>query len=189
MLTKEEGKKLLQLTRKTVEGHFKNQKLILQETNFKQKQGVFVTIHTLKGELRGCIGFPYPKIPLGEAVQKAAICAAFEDPRFPPLTRKELDKVLFEISVLTPPQIIKASHPEEFLQKIFLGKDGLIVEDGIRSGLLLPQVAKEHNLGVEEFLQHTCRKAGLRPDIWMDKKIKIYKFQAQIFKEKKLSKH
>lgn len=186
MLDEEDGKELLSLARKTVEDYFKNGKLSVKDTRFKQKSGIFVSIHTYPNmELRGCIGFVSPKWSLGEAVQRAAISSAFQDPRFPPLTKNELKKVIFEISVLTEPVEIKVKNPKEYLEKIEVGKDGLIIECLGRNGLLLPQVASSYNWSCETFLKHLCLKAGLSPDIWLDEKTKIYKFQAQIFKEEK----
>lgn len=186
MLTQEQGKKLLKLARLSVKEYFKKSKLKIRKTEFKEKQGVFVTIKSSEGELRGCIGYPYPEYPLGEAIQRAAISAAFKDPRFPPLTKSELDKVVFEISVLTKPELIEFKDPKECPKKIKIGEDGLIIKCGMNSGLLLPQVATDHEWDEEEFLQYTCYKAGLTPDMWMDKKTKIYKFQAQIFSEEKI---
>lgn len=183
MITKEEGKELLRLARQTVKNYFSSSRVEIKKTRFNERQGVFVTINTVDGELRGCIGYPYPILPLGEAVQRAAISAAFEDTRFPSLTKEELNKVIFEISVLTKPELIEVKDPKDYLKKIKIDEDGLIVECGFNSGLLLPQVATEYNFGVVEFLENTCYKAGLTPDMWMDKKTKIYKFQAQIFKE------
>ena len=172
MLTQKDGKKLLGLARKTVKNYFENSRLKIKGTRFKEKQGVFVTIHTSSGRLRGCVGYSDPIFPLDEAVHLAAISAAFEDSRFPPLALRELN-----------PELIEAKNPREYLKKIKIGEDGLIVEFGFKKGLLLPQVATEHKLGVEEFLQHTCSKAGLPPDMWMDERTKVYKFQAQIFRE------
>jgi len=183
MLNKEDGNRLLKLARQTVKDYFRKSELRIKKTKFNQKRGVFVTIKNVDGKLRGCVGYPYPKYPLGEAVQKAAITAAFEDSRFTPLSQQELDKILFEISVLTEPEIIEVKNPHEYLEKIKIGEDGLIVEFGSQNGLLLPQVAKEHGLDAERFLCHTCLKAWLPPDKWMDGETKIYKFQAQIFKE------
>ncbi len=185
MITQKDGKELLKLTRQTVKDYFINSELKIRKTRFKEKQGVFVTIQNINGELRGCIGYPYPTLPLGEAVQRAAISAAFEDPRFPSLTKEELDQIIFEISVLTKPELMQVKNPKEYLRRIKIGEDGLIVECGFNSGLLLPQVATEHDLNIEEFLEHTCYKAGLPPDMWMDERAKIYKFQAEIFREDK----
>ncbi|MEM5793190.1 MAG: TIGR00296 family protein [Candidatus Aenigmatarchaeota archaeon] len=183
-MNNKDGKELLDLARRSVEKYLQK-KWKLEETRFKEKMGVFVSIHTINGELRGCIGYPYPVLPLGEAVQKAAISAAFEDPRFPPIARDELNRVVFEISVLTKPKLIEVKDPKDYLKEVRIGEDGIIIERGFYSGLLLPQVAIEHKLSVKEFLDHTCMKAGMNPRCWLDKDVKVYKFQAQIFKESK----
>jgi hypothetical protein len=188
MLSEEDGKKLVKLARQTVEDYLKNNKLVLKKTEFNKKSGIFVSIHIYPDhELRGCIGYPYPDLTLSEALQKASISAAFQDPRFPPLTEEEFDNIVFEISVLTEPELIVVKNPKEYLKKIKIGKDGLIAEYGFYKGLLLPQVPLEFKpkWDVETFLQQTCVKSGLLPDMWLDPKTKIYKFQAQIFREKK----
>jgi uncharacterized protein (TIGR00296 family) len=185
MLSNSDGKKLVKLTRKTIEDYFKNKEIKLKETKFKEKRGVFVSIHTSPDhELRGCIGYPYPILQLGEALQKASISAAFQDPRFPPLIKNELKKVVFEVSVLSVPTIIKIKDPKDYLKKISIGKDGLIIKNEFFQGLLLPQVPKKYNWNVETFLEHLCMKAGLMLDMWLDPKTKIYKFQTQVFIEK-----
>ncbi len=186
MLSKEDGKKLVKFARQAVEDYFKNKKTV-SKTEYNNKSGVFVSIHTHPdNELRGCIGYPYPILTLNEALQKASLSAAFEDPRFPPLKEDEFDDIIFEISVLTEPELIVVKNPKEYIKKIDIGKDGLIVEHDFYKGLLLPQVPLqfEPNWDVETFLEQTCIKAGLLPDMWLDPKTKIYKFQAQIFKEK-----
>lgn len=179
---------LVTLSRKAVEEFFKTGKLkIISSDKFQEKRGVFVTIYSYpEHELRGCIGFPLAEYPLSEATQKAAIEAAFHDNRFLPLTEDELDKVVFEVSVLTQPEPIEVKSPKEYLQKIKIGEDGLIIEHGLRKGILLPQVPLEFNppWTVEEFLQNLCLKAGLTPDMWCDPSVKLYKFRAQIFKER-----
>lgn len=187
MLTEEDGKKLVKLARETIKDFFKERELKIKETKFKEKRGVFVTINTFPDhKLRGCIGYPYPVLPLGEALQKASFSAAFEDIRFPPLQESELDKVIFEVSVLTKPELIKVNNPKEYVKKIKIGRDGLIIEQGFNSGLLLPQVPLEFKpeWDAKTFLEQTCIKAGLLPDAWLDERTKIYKFQAQIFSEK-----
>ena len=148
---------------------------------FDDPAGVFVTLHTHPSkELRGCIGFPEPIFPLIKALIEAAV-ASTQDPRFPPLEEDELDKILVEVSVLTKPDPIKVKDPKDYPKKIRIGKDGLIVRRGIYSGLLLPQVAPEHNLDSKNFLSHTCLKAGLPSDSWMEKGIDIFRFQSLIF--------
>jgi len=148
--------------------------------------GVFVTIETYPAkELRGCIGYPYPFKELTNSVVECAISSATGDPRFPAMSRKELDNCTIEISVLTVPEIIKVGSPKEYPEKIKVGRDGLIVEYGYFSGLLLPIVPVEQKWNEEEFLCQTCYKAGLPLDMWLSPKVKIYCFQSQVFKEVK----
>ena len=189
-LSLEEGKFLIQLARSAVNGKLEKGKTIQppKETPKKlfEQCGVFVTINSLRNgekELRGCIGYPYPTSPLVEAVIDSAINAATQDPRFYPLTLKELGKVVFEVSVLTPPELVEVKNPKEYLSKIKVGEDGLIVERGYYRGLLLPQVPIEWGWCEEEFLCQCCIKAGLPPDSWLTKDAKIYKFKAIIFEE------
>jgi len=189
-LSLEEGKFLIQLARNAVKEYLATGKTVKTPENTPKKLfehcGVFVTINSLKnGEktLRGCIGYPYPTNPLAEAVIDSAISAATRDPRFPPLSLKEFGNVVFEVSVLTPPELIEVKKPEEYVAKIKVGEDGLIVEKGFFKGLLLPQVPVEWEWCEEEFLCHCCVKAGLLPDSWLAKGAKIYKFSAIIFEE------
>jgi uncharacterized protein (TIGR00296 family) len=189
-LTDEEGKFLIKLARSTVEQYLEIGKGAKPPKETPKKLfehcGVFVTINSFKDgekELRGCIGYPYPTSPLVEAVIDNAINAATEDPRFEPLTLEELDKVVFEVSVLTPPQPVETKNPKEYVSKIKVGEDGLIVERGPYKGLLLPQVPVEWGWCEEEFLCQCCMKAGLPPDTWLTKDAKIYKFKAIIFDE------
>ena len=187
-ITDEEGAFLVKLARKAVAEYFSSKRVIEPPQDappkLYEKRGVFVTIETHPSrELRGCIGFPEPVYPLVEATIKASLASAFEDPRFPPLKRPELSKVVFEVSVLTPPQLIKVSKPTEYPSKIKVGVDGLIVERGFFRGLLLPQVAVEYGWDEEEFLTQCCLKALLPPDAWLDPHTKVYKFQAEVFEE------
>ena len=191
-LSLEEGKFLVELARKAVEEYLKSRKKISAPENTSEKLlqpcGVFVTINTIRDgekELRGCIGYPYPTTPLVQAVIESAISSATQDPRFYPLSLSDLDNVVFEVSVLTPPQLIEVKKPSEYLPKIMVGKDGLIVERGMFKGLLLPQVPVEWEWDEEEFLCQCCTKAGLPPDCWLLENTKIYKFQAIIFEEEK----
>jgi uncharacterized protein (TIGR00296 family) len=151
-----------------------------------EKTGVFVTLNRLyKGakSLRGCIGLPYPTTPLTNAIIESSLSAATRDPRFPPVTLKELDHIIFEVSVLTPPQLINVDNPREYCSKIKIGRDGLITEKSYCKGLLLPQVPVELDWNEEEFLCQCSIKAGLSPDSWLLKNTKIYRFQAIIFEE------
>jgi hypothetical protein len=121
-----------------------------------------------------------PIMPLGKAVVKAAICAAYEDPRFSSVTKDEIKKLEIEVSVLTVPEPVRAAKPEEYLKKIKIGRDGLIIDYMGYSGLLLPQVPVEEKWGVEEFLDCLCQKAGLSPKTWRQKPVSIKAFQAEI---------
>ncbi|MEM0232800.1 MAG: TIGR00296 family protein [Candidatus Nezhaarchaeales archaeon] len=184
----EDGAFLVRLARRAVREYFSSRRVMSPPqdtpTRLYEKRGVFVTIESYPNrELRGCIGFPEPIYPLVEATIRASLSSAFEDPRFPPLTESELKDVVFEVSVLTPPQLVKVSKPTEYPSKIKVGVDGLIVEKGFFKGLLLPQVAVEYGWNEEEFLTHCCLKALLPPDAWLDPRTKIYKFQAEIFEE------
>jgi uncharacterized protein (TIGR00296 family) len=182
---------LVELARRAVEEYLKTGRHLKIPGDVPEKLlqlcGVFVTINSLtKGEksLRGCIGFPYPTTPLVEAVVESAISAATQDPRFPPVSSRELDHVVFEVSVLTPPETIEVSNPKEYCAKIKVGEDGLIVERGIYKGLLLPQVPVEWKWDEETFLCQCCIKAGLPPDSWLVRGTKIYKFSSVIAEER-----
>lgn len=151
------------------------------EEKFSERRGVFVTL-TKNDELRGCIGFSEPIAPLGVALIRATIGAAFHDSRFPPLKREELKDINIEITVLTEPREIKGKDKKETPKKIKIGRDGLIIEQNTISGLLLPQVATEYKWTPKQFLEHTCLKAGLDKDAWLDKSTKVYSFQGLIIK-------
>ena len=112
-----------------------------------------------------------------------AASSACHDPRFPPLAEKELDNIVVEVSVLTVPQEIKVEQRRELPKMIEIGRDGLIMEKGFRRGLLLPQVPVEWGWDAEQFLEQTCHKAGLSPDSWLDPKVKILSFSAEVFAE------
>ena len=152
------------------------------EKKFSFNSGVFVTLNNADG-LRGCIGFPMPDKKLSHGIIDAAIAAATEDPRFSPVKINELNDIMFEVTVLTPPVEITVTDPMEYLEKIKVGRDGLIISNSFSSGLLLPQVPVEYGWNVEEFLQHTCEKAGLEKDVWKNEKVKIEKFEGIVYKE------
>jgi AmmeMemoRadiSam system protein A len=139
------------------------------------KAGAFVTLR-LSGQLRGCIGYPDPLLPLVEAVERCAVSAALADPRFPPLSLSEWHEIELEISVLGP------IEPVADLAEIEIGRHGLIVERGHRRGLLLPQVAIEWQWDAVEFASHTCAKAGLPHDAWRAG-ARLYRFEAEVFGE------
>ena len=187
LLDLERGRFLVRLARAAVEEYLRRGVKIEPppETppDLYEKRGVFVTLKTYpQRELRGCIGYPEPIMPLVLATIDAAISAATRDPRFYPVGVEELPKLLFEVTVLTPPQPIEVP-PEELPGAIKVGRDGLIVRCGYASGLLLPQVPVEWGWNEEEFLAQTCVKAGLPPNCWLDPRCQFYKFQGQIFTE------
>jgi uncharacterized protein len=138
--------------------------------------GVFVTIKRY-GELRGCLGTLQCR-DLGREVARCASDAAREDPRFPPVATAELPEVSLEVSVLGPLEPIDPRDP----QSITIGRHGLVVEQGVRRGLLLPQVATEWGWTAEQFLRQTCLKAGLAPDSW-EHGATVSRFEAEVFGE------
>ena len=185
MLTEEEGKMGLRLARAAIEKYLsENTRLKAPEdlpASFEEKRGVFVTLNKY-GNLRGCIGYPYPVFKLKDAIIDAAISAAVGDPRFAPVTRGEFEDVTIELTILTMPQVLKVK-PKELPKHIEIGRLGLIVKKGLYQGLLLPQVATEYNWSAEEFLCQTCWKAGLPQDAWLEEDTEVSTFEGQIFKE------
>jgi AmmeMemoRadiSam system protein B/AmmeMemoRadiSam system protein A len=181
-LGRSEKVELLNLARRTIEARIKGTPLPASDTDsalLNEKMGAFVTI-TKGGQLRGCIGHLRGIEPLHSTISKMAVAAATEDPRFPPLSPDELEDISLEISVLTP--FKKIVSPDE----IEVGRDGLYIEKGHNHGVLLPQVATEYGWDRDEFLEHTCAKAGLPSGAWREGS-DIYIFSAQVFNEKELS--
>lgn len=142
------------------------------------KSGAFITL-TLEGELRGCIGFAESETPLFETVCEAAILAATEDPRFEPLTPREISQCLIEVSVLSLPV------PVRDYTQIIVGVHGLILKEQGYNALLLPQVAKEYNMTIDQFLTALCQKAGLPAYYWNQKFLNLLAFEAIVFGEVK----
>ena len=179
-LSEEARRDLLQLARGSLEAHFRGQPAPRLSSDraeaFGEPRGLFVTLKR-GGRLRGCIGTLSPEGDLTRVVAEFARRAAFEDPRFPPLSAEELPECELEISVLTAPQ------PLEGAGEIVIGRDGLIIEGRGRRGLLLPQVATEWGFSPGRFLQETCRKAGLPGDAWRDPEVRVWRFQAEVFGE------
>lgn len=178
-LTAEEGKELLKIARITLEKYIRGEKVpefSPSTERLKEKRGVFVTLKK-KGELRGCIGYIQGVQPLYKAVKTMTINSATEDPRFSPVQPEELKDIKIEITVLSPLKRISD------VGEIVVGKHGIYIRKGSYSGLLLPQVAMENNWNREQFLHHTCLKAGLAPTAWRDKPTEIYIFTGEIIKE------
>ncbi len=185
----EEKAKLLLLARKAIGQFLETGEApeVVKEVDaaeFSEPRGVFVTLRR-GGELRGCIGFPLPTLPLGRAVMQAAVAAASSDFRFPQVTLEELPDIAIEISVLTVPEKIEVEKPEEYPRKVKIGEDGLIIECMGHSGLLLPQVPVEEGWDAETFLGHLCMKAGLPPGTWKNEGVEIKAFKAEIMSEGK----
>ena len=178
-LNKEEKKKLMEIAKLSVAEAVTGKRQFLPnvtEERLKESCGAFVTLKEA-GQLRGCIGYIQAVKPLYQTVIDVAKSAAVHDYRFSPVTQDELGKLEYEISVLTPLKKIKD------INEIEVGKHGLVMKNGLNSGLLLPQVATEYNWDRETFLKETCRKAGLSQDAWKDKSTEIYIFSAEVFGE------
>ncbi len=183
-LSEEEGALALRYAKTVLAGHVGS--VPFEEPAFPEifceKRGVFVTL-TKNGELRGCIGFPYPVLPLNAAIRDAARSAATEDPRFRPVTAAELPAIRVEVTILTEPEHLAVAAAERD-RHIVIGRHGLIVRGYGRSGLLLPQVPVEWEWNVREFLDHTCMKAGLPAKCWLEDAVEVLTFEGQIFSEK-----
>lgn len=178
-LTEMEKKLLLETARESIASHFEKRKGIYGQPTEKLKTplGAFVTLH-IKGRLRGCIGHMIPVYPLFSAIQQLALDSAFHDPRFSPLTPGELAKADIEISVLSP------LERTDSVNTIKVGTHGILMHNGGRSGVLLPQVPVEQGWNLEEFLTNTCFKAGLDGECWKDPATEIEIFSAVVFGEK-----
>ncbi len=179
-LSDNDRKSILELARQAVVEAVCRQRLlreIPQIEVFQQKCGVFVTLH-VHGKLRGCIGVIESKERLGQEIVRCAAGAALDDPRFHPMETGELAALDIEVSLLSALHRIR---PEE----IEIGVHGLLVQEGVRRGLLLPQVAVEHKLSSEEFLGETCHKAGLPKDAWKAPDTLIYGFTCEIVEQEK----
>ena len=187
-LTDEQGEYLVKLARQVIENKLGSTKKPVKTHDpvLEEKCGVFVTLNVhARGAygLRGCIGLPYPTTPLIDAVIEAAESSAFSDPRFPPVQAEETKGLTIEVSVLTPPELIKVRDPQEYPDHVMVGRDGLIIGKGWRKGLLLPQVPVEWEWNSREFLSQCCVKAGLPQDEWKKQGTEVYRFQAILFKE------
>jgi uncharacterized protein len=188
MISDREGEQLVRLARRAVEEYL-NKSIVVNFDNmyqFSQKAGVFVTLNYVSNNeehLRGCIGFPLPDKKLYQSVIEAAIAAATQDPRFPPIGKEELASVIFEVSVLTSPEKINVQNPKEYQNHIKIGRDGLILRCKYGSGLLLPQVPVELKWDIDEYLANICYKAGAPPYTWLVPESQLYRFEAVVYRE------
>lgn len=182
-LNESEKKTLLRLARHTLRHYLETGKKVSDLSDFditenlKKDAGVFVTLK-IDGSLRGCIGYLVGRGPLHEAVISNTMNAAAHDPRFSKVTLEEEPKIDIEISVLSPVVTVKS------LEEIVPGRDGLIISQGIQRGTLLPQVAREYGWSRTEFLEQTCRKAGLPRNAYKQSNTKIERYSAQVFGER-----
>lgn len=177
-LTPDQQRTCLSLARQALERYFQGDGRTtpdIKDHALGEKRGAFVTLK-LDGELRGCIGYPLPRKPLGETIAEMAVAAATQDYRFDPLGPEDVARLQIEISVLGLPEPV--NDPTE----IEVGRHGIIISKGFHRGLLLPQVPLEHGWDRETYLRHGCLKAGLAPDEWM-KGARIEIFTAQVFSE------
>lgn len=177
-LSEADRRSLLELARRAIAEAVSLRKpagCIPQSGMFAERRGVFVTIHA-RGRLRGCIGVVEPFEPLGESIARCAASAALQDPRFSHVRAEEIQDLEIEISLLSQPKPIPPENIE-------IGKHGLLISQGAKRGLLLPQVAVEHKLGREQFLDETCRKAGLHAKAWQEPETQVLGFTCEVFAE------
>lgn len=168
-------RQLLQIARDAIAAHLSGKEYKPADIeSLSGDKGLFVTLH-LDNELRGCIGQIKTRQALPQAVAEMALAAAFEDPRFQPLTEPEFDKLSYEISVLSPLERVTD------FDRIEIGRDGLMIKLDLHSGLLLPQVAADHGWDTTEFLEQTCLKAGLPKKTYQSPRAEVYRFSAEVF--------
>lgn len=185
MISDEAGEFLVNLSKENIKYYLEHNEEMEKPADYPEELdehlGVFVTLNK-DYRLRGCIGYPEPIKPLIDATMDVSLSAAFNDPRFNPVSEVEYEKLDFEVTVLTKPEMIIVADAKQYFDEIEIGRDGLIIQKGFAKGLLLPQVAVENKFTIEEFLENTCMKAGISSDSWMDESCDVFKFQGQIFK-------
>jgi len=185
-LNDQEGKYLLEVARKTIRQELFKDKPATQgdemsSPKFSERRGTFVTL-TINDNLRGCIGHIIPQETLLEGIKENAINAAFKDPRFNPLSKKEWDDIKIEISILTDPRPLEYSDADDLLNKVRPNIDGVIIKKGYYQATFLPQVW-EQLPDKKEFFTHLCLKAGMDGNEWKKGKLEVYIYQVQAFEE------
>ena len=188
-ITEEQGMRLIQVARRTIAAKLgtlvEADKVVsdrdLADPTFQEKRGTFVTLK-IKNQLRGCMGCLTPSETILEGIQRNAINAAFNDPRFPALTPVELDRAKIDISILTSPREFEYTASDDLLEKLRPNIDGVIINKGLARSTFLPQVW-EQLPRTEDFLAHLCRKAGLSPDEWKKGELGVSIYQVQYFNE------
>lgn len=189
LLTSENGTKLVGSARQAIANHLDGKDLnpaANVSSELLAPSGVFVTLldQARNRGLRGCIGNPFPKIPLLNETVRCAVDAAAMDPRFAPVRKDEfLQSIIVEVTVLSPLEQILVKSQLDLPLNIKVGRDGLLVDGFGTRGLLLPQVAVDERFDEQEFLNECCLKAGLMPDAWLTGGVKVARFQGQIFSE------
>lgn len=153
---------------------FLNQKL-------QSKSGTFVTLH-LNNNLRGCIGNLAASDSIADGIKKNAINAAFNDPRFSPLSKNEFNKIHIEVSVLSQAKVLEYKDANDLIAKLRPKIDGVIIKKNFKSATFLPQVWDQLPK-TENFLSNLCHKAGLNPDEWRDGSVEVLTYQVQYFEE------
>jgi len=189
-LTEEKGQILVRLARATIAARLgladgagsRIQQSDLADPAFQEQRGTFVTLK-ISNQLRGCMGCLTPSETILEGIQRNAINAAFNDPRFPQLTAPELEKAEIEVSILTSPQDLAYADGDDLLQKLRANIDGVIISKGLSRATFLPQVW-EQLPSPRDFLGHLCRKAGLAADEWEKGELAVSIYQVQYFHEK-----
>ena len=188
-ITEEQGQRLVQVARRTIAAKLgtldEASKVVpdrdLADPTFQEKLGTFVTLK-LKDQLRGCMGCLTPSETILQGIQRNAINAAFNDPRFPALTAIEHDQAAIDISILSKPRELEYSKGSDLLEKLRPTIDGVIINKGLARATFLPQVW-EQLPRTEDFLAHLCRKAGLSPDEWKRGGLGVSIYQVQYFHE------
>ena len=186
LLSAEEKAILLGLARQAIEDAVQGRPFSPLDLNslpdsIRKPGASFVTL-TINRELRGCIGALEAYQPLAEDVREHAVGAALQDYRFPPVSEDELKDLEIEISRLTPPQPLRYKTPEELLERLRPGVDGVILRDGLHRATFLPQVW-EKLPDPPDFLSHLCAKMGASPNTWRYRPLQVYTYQVEEFHE------
>ena len=190
-LSEDQGRRLISIARRTIGARLgilaDPEKVVpdndLADPAFREKRGTFVTLK-IKGQLRGCMGCLTPSETILEGIQRNALNAAFNDPRFPKLIPAELAQADIDISILTTPLNLAYAGGEQLRRKLRPGIDGVIISKGMARATFLPQVWDQLP-NPEDFLAHLCRKAGLSPDEWQHGQLEVSIYQVQYFNEKR----
>ena len=185
VLSKVDGATLVDIARKSISSVFFGTEYVVEDNikkRFSEPCGIFVTLKK-HGKLRGCVGYARSQRPLYESVIRAAKSAAFQDTRFLPLAKNEFDKIEVEVSLLSEPVMISEEDPNHILNKIKVGKDGILIRSNNFSGIFLPQTTSELTWSSEELLRYACNKFGLTEMAWQDPDSRLYKFRTQVFSD------